>query len=119
MRHLLLALTLALPATLLSAQSAPPRTFSPTFASLEFNARSATSDLPMFAINPVRETGRVSFDIGSLVVTGGSTNVRIAWLPILAPLPGSVPTTTSVMPDPFTLNHVELPWRKGLRPRVQ
>ena len=124
MRHVLTALLLALSASVVSAQTAStsdvgPRTFDPTFAGLEYNARAATSGLPTFVVNTTPLTpGKVDVDInfGSLVITSRHTNVRIAWLPILAPLPGSVPTTTSVMPDAFALNHVEYPWRKGLRP---
>jgi hypothetical protein len=109
---------------MLSAQTATtsdvgPRTFDPTYAGLEYKARAATAGLPTFVVNTTPETpGRVNVDVnvGSLVITSRHTNVRIAWLPILAPLPGSVPTTTSVMPDAIALNHVEYPWRKGLRP---
>jgi hypothetical protein len=124
MRHVLTALLLALSASIVSAQTAStsdvgPRTSFPVFAGLEYKARAATSGLPTFVVNTTPETpGRVNVDVnvGSLVITSRHTNARIAWLPILAPLPGSVPTTTSVMPDAFALNHVEYPWRKGLRP---
>ncbi len=126
MRHLLTALVLTLSATLLSAQTAstanvPPRTSAPTSALLEYRAWAATSDLPTFVVNTTpNEPGiKVDMNLASLAVTGGSTNVRVTWLPLLAPLPGSVPTTTSVMPDAFALNHVEFPWRKGLRPRFR
>jgi hypothetical protein len=34
---------------------------------------------------------------------------RIGFLPFLAPLHGSVPGTTSVLPDAFSLNHVIFP----------
>lgn len=127
MRRLLLTLALVLSASMLNAQTAStsnvaPRTSAPTSAVLEYRAWAATSDLPTFVINTTpNERGKINVDLnlGSLVMTGGSTNVRLTWLPLLAPLPGSVPTTTSVMPDAFALNHVEFPWRKGLRPRFR
>ena len=109
----------ALSAQTASTTNVAPRTTSPTSALLDYEARVATSDLPTFVVTtPTREPGQRNLDVnvGSLVWTGGDTNARVAWLPILAPLPGSVPTTTSVMPDAFALNRTELPWRKGLRP---
>ena len=126
MRRLLPALLLTLSATVVSAQTAStsdvgPRVFSPTFPTLEYQARAATSGLPTFVVNTSPETPskvRVHMNFASLQTTGGKTNVRVTWLPLLAPLPGSVPTTTSVMPDAFALNHVEYPWRKGLRPSI-
>jgi hypothetical protein len=111
---------------MLSAQTAStsdvgPRTNAPTSSSLEYQARAATSGLPTFVVNTPPETPskvRIHMNFASLQMTGGRTNLRVTWLPLLAPLPGSVPTTTSVMPDAFALNHVEFPWRKGLRPPV-
>ena len=124
MKKLTIVLFFILATGTLSAQTAstsnvPPRTTTPTGAFLDYQARVATSDLPTFVINPPKsEPGQHKLEVyfGSLVWTGGDTTARIAWLPILAPLPGSVPTTTSVMPDAFSLLHTELPWRKGLRP---
>ena len=125
MKRLLLALSIALTATALSAQTATtsnvaPRTVAPTSAATDYRARTATEGLPTFIVNTAPNEGGRGVDtdvhLGSVSVTGGQTNVRVAWLPLLAPLPGSVPTTTSVMPDGFALTGLELPWRKGLRP---
>ncbi len=106
MKRFLIALTLIASATALRAQTATtssvaPHTFSPTSALPDYRARAETSELPTFVINSQRGQPK------------SKTVVRIGFL---APLPGSVPTTTSVMPDAFALLHTEYPWRKGLRP---
>jgi len=106
MKRLLIALTLVAAATALRAQTATtssvaPHTFSPTSALPDYRARAETSELPTFVINSQRGQPK------------HNTVVRIG---LLAPLPGSVPTTTSVMPDAFALLRTEYPWRKGLRP---
>jgi hypothetical protein len=54
--------------------------------------------------------------LGSLSATRGDLRVRVAWLPVLAPFPGSVPSTTSVMPDAFALLGTEYPYRPGMKP---
>jgi hypothetical protein len=125
MRKLAIVLFMTLATAALSGQTAStsnvaPRTFSPTSALVDYEARVATSDLPTFVMSrsPHAPGERdLDVEVGGLVLKGGNTTVRVAWLPILAPFPGSVPTTTSVMPDAFSLLRTELPWRKGLRPR--
>ena len=107
MKRLLIALTLVASATALRAQTATtssvaPRIFTPASASLEYQARAETSGLPTFVVNTQRGQPK------------SQTIVRIG---LMAPLPGSVPTTTSVMPDAFSLLRTEYPWRKGLRPK--
>lgn len=123
MKRLLFALALATAASTLSAQTAstsnvPPITFAPTAAGMEYRARVATANLPTFVITKTPGKDTTHVHLGWIEATSGKTQVRFAYLPILAPLPGSVPTTTSVMPDAFALNHVELPWpRRLLRER--
>lgn len=107
MKRIILLVAIALSAATLSAQTASttnvaPRTSAPTSAILEYRARAETANLPTFVVNSQR--GQPKSD----------TVVRVG---LTAPLPGSLPSTTSVMPDAFALLHTELPWRKGLHPR--
>ena len=106
MKRLLLLLAMALPVAgqTASTTSVAPRTSAPTSAVLEYRARAETSNLPTFIVNSQRGQPK------------STTVVRVG---LTAPLPGSLPTTTSVMPDAFALLHTEYPWRKGLHPRFR
>jgi hypothetical protein len=97
---------------------APPKITVPTAAELDAQARAESADFPVFTKSrPAEEKRRdVDLHLGSLVIQDGDTNYRLAWLPIMAPLPGSVPGTTHVLPTAFALLHTEFPYRKGLRP---
>ena len=52
---------------------------------------------------------RVHFGVGTIEFRALGMDWRIGYLPILAPLPGSVPGTTNHMPDAFSLNHLVIP----------
>lgn len=109
MKRLIFALAVSLSAATLSAQTASttnvaPRTFTPTSSALEYTARAETADLPTFVVNNQK----------------GQPKSTTTWhIGLFAPLPGSVPTTTRVMPDAFSLLHTEYPWRKGLHPKFR
>lgn len=109
MKRIILVVALALSAATVRAQTAStsnvaPRTSAPTSAMLEYRARAETSNLPTFVVNSQRGQPK------------SQTVVRVG---LTAPLPGSVPTTTRVMPDAFALLHTEYPWRKGLHPKFR
>jgi hypothetical protein len=58
----------------------------------------------------------VHFGFGTIEFRALGMDWRIGFLPILAPLPGSVPGTTNHMPDAFSLNHLVIP---GAPPTVE
>lgn len=122
LKMLALSLLAALWATAAAAQTdatskAAPKITVPTAADLDWQAREE-SGVPPFVQNRPKESPRHDVDVhlGSVVVQDGDTNVRMAYLPIMAPLPGSVPSTTQVLPTAFALLHTQFPYRKGLRP---
>lgn len=53
---------------------------------------------------------------GVVHIESHAARINIAYLPVLEPLPGSVPSTTSVIPTAFALNHTSFPEKKP-RPR--
>ena len=73
---------------------------------------------PVFAQNPpkkatftiVTEQPREQFEIGAVVLNTGSAQIRVAYLPRLAPLPGTVPTRTwGQIPNAFELTNMQIP----------
>src|SRR5260370_25302109 len=50
---------------------------------------------------------RFDFDVGQVTYRRHGLNLILGYLPFLAPLPGSVPTTTRQAVDPFALTHTE------------
>ena len=69
----------------------------------------------VFAANPVQEENKVHVNFGDIEFPGFGFNWRLGYLPFLAPLHGSVPGTTKVLPDAFSMNHVVFP---GTRPVI-
>ena len=69
-----------------------------------------------FSFQPEPQHARTEHYPGVVRVTDHNTRYTIAYLPLLAPLPGSVPSTTSTIPTAFALNHVTFPYKKGQRP---
>src|SRR5437588_11836086 len=61
-------------------------------------------------INPSHQS-RVQTNIGITQIHTKAANIRIAWLPLLAPLPYSYPRTTTEVPNALVLTRTEIPQR--------
>ena len=70
---------------------------------------------PFVIITP-RTTPRVDVEIGAAQITTGAAQIRVAYLPRLAPLPTTLPHSTAEMPNAFQLLGTSLPYRPGQRP---
>ena len=70
---------------------------------------------PFVIITP-KETPRVDVEIGAAEIHTGAAQIRIAYLPRLAPLPGTLPRSIATMPNAFELLGMSLPYRPGQRP---
>jgi hypothetical protein len=120
MKRLTLALLIAAAAAssqaqTASSQSAPPRGTTPTNVTPAITIPAGETPFVVRTERP--DASKVMVKIGSLTVNRRDLRTRVAWLPVLAPFPGSVPSTTSVMPDAFALLGTEFPYRPGMKPR--
>jgi hypothetical protein len=70
---------------------------------------------PFIIVTP-RTTPRVDVEIGAAEIHTGAAQIRIAYLPRLAPLPATLPHSTAEMPNAFQLLNVSLPYPPGQRP---
>lgn len=70
---------------------------------------------PFVIITP-KETPRVDVEIGAAEIHTHAAQIRIAYLPRLAPLPGTLPRSIAEMPNAFRLTGMSLPYRRGQRP---
>ncbi|HYS56319.1 MAG TPA: hypothetical protein VER58_21380 [Thermoanaerobaculia bacterium] len=61
-------------------------------------------------VNPPKQE-RVETDIGMTQIHTRSADIRIAWLPLLAPLPYSYPRTTQEIPNALVLTGTQIPQR--------
>jgi hypothetical protein len=59
---------------------------------------------------------RVEVDLGMTQIHTKAANIRIAWLPFLAPLPYSYPRTTMEVPNALVLMSTPIPQRPHQRP---
>jgi len=58
----------------------------------------------------VTEQPREQFEVGAFLLNTGSAQVRVAYLPRLAPLPGTFPTRTwGQIPNAFELTGMQIP----------
>ena len=64
---------------------------------------------PLLVSPPV--TSRVQTNFGITQVHTKAANIRVAWLPLLAPLPYSYPRTTQEMPNALVLTGTQIPQR--------
>jgi len=71
---------------------------------------------PTLVVITPRETPRVDVEIGAAEIHTGAAQIRIAYLPRLAPLPGTLPRSIATMPNAFELLGMSLPYRPGQRP---
>lgn len=58
-------------------------------------------------------TSRVQTNFGVTQVHTKASNIRVAWLPLLAPLPYSYPRTTQEIPNALVLTGTQIPQRPG------
>ena len=58
----------------------------------------------------------MSRKIGAAEIHTHAAQIRIAYLPRLAPLPGTLPRSIATMPNAFELLGTSLPYRPGQRP---
>jgi len=61
-------------------------------------------------INPP-EQSRIQTNIGITQIHTRAADIRVAWLPLLAPLPYSYPRTTQEIPNPLVLTGTQIPQR--------
>jgi len=66
---------------------------------------------PFVIITP-KETPRVDVEIGAAEIHTHAAQIRIAYLPRLAPLPGTLPRSIATMPNAFELLGTSLPYRR-------
>ncbi len=72
---------------------------------------------PRFTFIP-RKQSRVQTTLGMTRIHTKAANIRIAWLPFLAPLPYSYPRTTQEIPNPLVVTGTEIPQRPHTRIRA-
>ncbi len=100
MRNVIIAIALTILAGSAYAQQAEPAT--PDYSSDHLRQIFTTEERP----EPPRN---VRFPFGAVEFRAFGMDWRIAYLPIFAPLHGSVAATTKVWPDALSLNHTEIP----------
>ena len=66
---------------------------------------------PLVVQAPV--TSKVQTNLGITQIHTKAANIRVAWLPLLAPLPYSFPRTTQEIPNALVLTGTEIPQRPG------
>jgi len=101
MRKTIIAIALTILAGSAYAQQAEPADpdFSPDHLRQIFTTEDERPELPR----------NVRFSFGAVEFRALGMDWRISYLPIFAPLHGSVAATTKVWPDAFSLNHTEIP----------
>ncbi|HMC22851.1 MAG TPA: hypothetical protein VKL19_13450 [Thermoanaerobaculia bacterium] len=85
-----------------------------TFLALIFLFSSATlcaQTTTFHIIDEQKARQRVEVDFGMTQIHTKAANIRIAWLPFLAPLPYSYPRTMMEVPNPLVLMSTPIPQR--------
>ena len=101
MRRAIVAILITIAAGTAHAQTAEPA--EPDFSPDHLRQIFTTTDEPP----PPQRNFRVGFGVVEFRALG--MDWRIGFLPLLAPLHGSVPATTKVLPDAFSLNQMQIP----------
>jgi hypothetical protein len=115
MRTIVLLLSTTLLAGAALAQESATRTAPAQSAQQPASAQAPDYSRPtlmrLFVIDPQTSGPAPAIDaeVGSVRLRSRYANVLIGYLPFFAPLPGSVPTTTRQMVDPFVMTHMEIP----------
>ena len=94
------------------------RTFGIALILLLIGGAALAADPPTapLVITAPRPPQRVDVEVGAVELHTGAANVRVAYLPRLAPLPSTLPHSIAEMPNAFQLTGMSLPYRAGLRP---
>jgi len=80
------------------------------FVALIGGAALAQQAPPLVVITP-KEPPRVDVEIGAAEINTHAARIRIAYLPRMAPLPGTLPRSMATMPNAFDLLGMQLPYR--------
>ncbi len=67
-------------------------------------------------VDEQKASQRVEVDLGMTQIHTKAANIRIAWLPFLAPLPYSYVRTTMEVPNPLVLTSTAIPQRPRQQP---
>ena len=104
MRRVLIAMLITIAASFAHAQTNPAPANAPDYSPDRLRQIFSTElgDEPI----PQRNV-RIGFGVVEFRAFG--MQWRVGFLPLLAPLHGSVPGTTRVLPDAFSLNHLIIP----------
>ena len=100
MRKTIIAIALALSAGSVYAQQAQPAP--PDFSPDHLRQIFTTEEEP-------QAPQKVHLGFGTIEFRALGMDWRVIYLPLFAPLHGSVAATTKVWPDAFSLNHMEIP----------
>lgn len=103
MRTIALALSTLLLAAGLSAQESAKQPPAPDYSRPTL-MRIFVVDPQLAAPEPVIEP-----EVGAVRIHSRALNLVLGYLPFYAPLPGSVPTTTREMVNPFVMTRMEIP----------
>src|SRR6266508_1749 len=68
---------------------------------------------PTLVVLSPQETPRVDIEIGAAEINTHAARIRVAYLPRLAPLPGTLPRSIATMPNAFELLGTSLPYRRA------
>src|SRR5690242_18554921 len=111
MRNVLIALLITVAAGVAEAQSAPANTPAPDYSPDHLRQIFTTTPGP-----DATAPHNVRLGFGVVDFRAFGMQWRVGFLPFLAPLHGSVPGTTGVLPDAFSLNHTIFP---GWQPEIE
>jgi hypothetical protein len=104
MRRVLIALLITIAASFAQAQNAPAPADAPDYSPDRLRQIFSTE----LGEEPIPQRNvRIGFGVVEFRAFG--MQWRVGFLPLLAPLHGSVPGTTGVLPDAFSLNHMTIP----------
>lgn len=109
MRTIVLALsTTLLAAAALAQETARPAAPPAPAAAPDY---SRPTLMRIFVIEPqlARPDDVIEPEVGAVRYRARFGSFLLGYLPFFAPLPGSVPTTTRQMVDPFVMTHLEIP----------
>jgi len=69
------------------------------------------ADPPTLVVVTPHETPRLDVEIGAAEINTHAAHIRVAYLPRMAPQPGTLPHSIATMPNAFQLLNVSLPYR--------
>ena len=82
-------------------------------------AKAADPEPTILQIKPP-EQSRVQTNFGITQIHSHAADIKVAWLPLLAPLPYSYPRTTQEIPNALVLTGTQIPQRpRAIRTAMQ